>query len=71
MCGLGEGTAMKIHGWKHGSPSGTARHLTDPRRIIADTVSTKSRKRYAGMLVGFVDVNAKKARCSVVTTSRI
>jgi hypothetical protein len=31
----------------------------------------KSRKRYAGMLVGFVNVNASKARCSVVTASRI
>lgn len=29
-------------------------HLTDRRRIIPDTVNMKSRKRYAGMLVGFV-----------------
>ena len=47
------------------------RHLTDRRRIIPDTVNMKSRKRYAGMLVGFVNVNANKARCSVVTASRI
>jgi hypothetical protein len=46
-------------------------HLTDRRRIIPDTVSMKSRKRYAGMLVGFVNVNANKAKCSVVTASRI
>ncbi len=46
-------------------------HLTDRRRIIPDTVNMKSRKRYAGMLVGFVNVNANKARCSVVTASRI
>lgn len=46
-------------------------HLTDRRRVIHDTVNMKSRKRYAGMLVGFVNVNANKARCSVVTASRI
>ena len=46
-------------------------HLTDRRRIIPDTVNMKSRKRYAGMLVGFVNVNANKARCSVVTASRL
>ncbi len=46
-------------------------HLTDRRRIIPDTMNMKSRKRYAGMLVGFVNVNANKARCSVVTASRI
>src|SRR6185436_8609112 len=47
------------------------RHLTHRRRLIPDTVNMKSRKRYAGMLVGFVNVNANKARCSVVTASRI
>ena len=47
------------------------RHLTDRRRIIPDIVKMKSRKRYAGMLVGFVNVNANKAKCSVVTASRI
>lgn len=46
------------------------RHLTDRRRIISDTVNMKSRKRYAGMMVGFVNVNANKARCSPVTASR-
>jgi hypothetical protein len=47
------------------------RHLTDRRRIIPDTVNMKSRKRYAGMLVGFVNVNANKAKCSLVTASRL
>ena len=47
------------------------RHLTDRRRIIPDIVNMKSRKRYSGMLVGFVNVNANRARCSVVTASRI
>ena len=46
-------------------------HLTDRRRVISDTVNMKSRKRYAGMLVGFVNVNANKAKCSLVTASRI
>ena len=46
-------------------------HLTDRRRVIPDIVNMKSRKRYAGMLVGFVNVNANKAKCSLVTASRI
>lgn len=46
-------------------------HLTDRRRVIADTVNMKSRKRYTGMLVGFVNVNANRAKCSLVAASRI
>jgi len=46
-------------------------HLTDRRRVLPDTVSMKSRKRYSGMLVGFVNVYANKAKCSLVTASRI
>ena len=46
-------------------------HLTDRRRVIPDTVSTKSQKRYSGVLIGFVNVNANKAKCSLVTASRI
>ena len=45
-------------------------HLTDRRRVIADTVSMKSRKTYSGMLIGFVNVNANKAKCSLVTANR-
>jgi hypothetical protein len=45
-------------------------HLTDRRRVIPDTVSTRSRKVYSGVLVGFVNVNANKAKCSLVTASR-
>jgi hypothetical protein len=45
-------------------------HLTDRRRVIPDTVSMKSSKRYSGMLVGFVNVYANKAKCSLVTASR-
>ena len=46
-------------------------HLTDRRRVIPDTVSMRSRKRYSRMLVGFVNVNANKAKCSAVAASRI
>jgi hypothetical protein len=45
-------------------------HLTDRRRVLPDTVSMKSRKRYSGMLVGFVNVYANKVKCSLVTASR-
>jgi hypothetical protein len=45
-------------------------HLTDRRKVIADTVNTRSRKTYSGMLIGFVNVNANKAKCSLVTASR-
>ena len=45
-------------------------HLTDRRRVISDTINMKSRKTYAGVLVGFVNINANKAKCSVVTASR-
>jgi hypothetical protein len=45
-------------------------HLTDRRRVIADTVNMRSRKTYSGMLIGFVNVNANKAKCSLVTASR-
>jgi hypothetical protein len=33
-------------------------------------VSMKSRKTYSAMLIGFVNVNANKAKCSLVTASR-
>src|SRR3954468_9737673 len=46
-------------------------HLTDRKRVISDTIGMKSRKTYAGMLVGFVNINANKAKCAVVTASRI
>ena len=46
------------------------RHLTDRKRLIPDTVEMKSRKIFAKMHVGFVNVNADKAKCSLVTASR-
>jgi hypothetical protein len=45
-------------------------HLTDRRRVLRDTVNRRSRKTYSGMLVGFVNVSANKAKCSLVTASR-
>jgi hypothetical protein len=45
-------------------------HLTDRKRIIPDTVNMKSQRRYSGMLVGFVNVYANKAKCALVTASR-
>jgi hypothetical protein len=46
-------------------------HLTDRRRMIHETVNMKSRKTFARMHVGYVNVNADKAKCSLVTASRI
>jgi len=46
-------------------------HVTDRKRVIADTIGQKSRKTYAGMLIGFVNINANKAKCSLVTANRI
>jgi hypothetical protein len=46
------------------------RHLTDRKRLISDIVEMKNRKTFAKMHVGFVNVNADKAKCSLVTASR-
>ena len=46
-------------------------HLTDRKRVIPDVVNMKSRKTFARLHVGFVNVNAERAKCSVVTASRI
>jgi hypothetical protein len=45
-------------------------HLTDRKRIISDTVNMKSRKTFARMLVGFVNVNASRAKCAAVAANR-
>jgi hypothetical protein len=42
-------------------------HLTDRKRLIHDTVEMKSRKTFARMHIGFVNINADKAKCSLVT----
>ena len=41
-------------------------HLTDRSRVIHDIVSKRSRKTFARLHVGFVNVNASKARCSLI-----
>jgi hypothetical protein len=46
-------------------------HLTDRTRTIHDTLSMKSRKTFARLHVGFVNVNADRAKCSPVTASRV
>jgi hypothetical protein len=45
-------------------------HLTDRTHIIHDTVNLKSRRTFARMHVGFVNVNANRAKCSLVAASR-
>jgi hypothetical protein len=46
-------------------------HLTDRVRTIHDTVNTRSRKTFARLHVGFVNVNADKAKCALVAASHI
>lgn len=46
-------------------------HLTDRTRVIHDTVDMRSRKIFARMHVGFVNVNAAKAKCSLVGARHI
>jgi cytoskeletal protein RodZ len=46
-------------------------HLTDRTRVIRDTINMKSRKTFARMHVGFVNINASRAKCSLVAASRL
>lgn len=45
-------------------------HLTDRIRVLADIVGMKSRKTFARVPVGHVNVNADQATCSLVTARR-
>ena len=45
-------------------------HLTDRTRVIHETVRRKSRKAFRQLHVGFVNVNADRARCSVIGAGR-
>ena len=45
-------------------------HLTDRRRMIHETVKRKSRRTFARVHVGFVNINANRAKCSLVAASR-
>lgn len=44
--------------------------LTARSRVLADTVSMKSRKTFARIPVGYVNVNADQAKCSLVAARR-
>jgi hypothetical protein len=46
-------------------------HLTDRNRMIHDTVNMKSRRTFARMHVGFVNINADQAKCALVAASRV
>ncbi|MDA9469307.1 hypothetical protein [Bradyrhizobium sp. CCBAU 53415] len=46
-------------------------HLTDRSRVLTDPVSMKSRKTFARISVGFVNVNADQAKCSLVAARRV
>jgi hypothetical protein len=43
--------------------------LTDRKRMIHEIVNTRSRRTFARMHVGFVNVNADQAKCSLVTAA--
>jgi hypothetical protein len=45
-------------------------HLTDRKRVIPDTLTMRSRKTFAHMLFGFVNINASRAKCAPVAASR-
>lgn len=46
-------------------------HLTDRSRVIHDTINMRSRKTFARLHVGFVNVNASKAKCSLVAARHV
>ena len=46
-------------------------HLTERKRVIGEAVGMKSRKTFTRVHVGFVNVNADKAKCALVAASRV
>lgn len=46
-------------------------HLTDRTRIVPGPVGMKSRKTFTAVHVGFVNVNASKAKCMLIAASKI
>ena len=50
--------------------SGDGSYVTERRRIIHDTVNTKSRKTFPYTLMGFVNIKASEAKCSLLAASR-
>jgi hypothetical protein len=45
--------------------------VTERRPIIHDTVKMKSRKTFARMHVGFINVTASRAKCTLLSASRV
>jgi hypothetical protein len=45
--------------------------VTERRQTIHDTVKMKSRKTFARMHVGFINVNASRAKCTLLSASRV
>ena len=45
--------------------------VTERRPTIRDTVKMKSRKTFARMHVGFINVSASRAKCSLLSASRV
>jgi hypothetical protein len=50
---------------------GDGSHVTDRTRVIHDTVKTKGRKTFVGVHIGFVNINADRAKCTPVAASRV
>jgi hypothetical protein len=46
-------------------------YLTSRTRVIHDTIKMRSRKTFNSIHIGFVNVNADRARCSLVNASPI
>jgi hypothetical protein len=46
-------------------------HLTDRKRVLPDTVNMKSRKTFARLHIGFVNIYANKAKCTPIAASRV
>jgi hypothetical protein len=45
--------------------------VTERRQTIRDTVKMKSRKTFARVHVGFVNINANRAKCTLLSASRV
>ena len=45
--------------------------VTERRQTIHDTVKMKSRRNFARMHVGFININADRAKCSLLSASRV
>jgi hypothetical protein len=45
--------------------------VTERRQTIHHTVKMKSRKTFGRVHVGFVNINASRAKCSLLSASRV